>query len=160
MKVVKDLKRHLEHPEGKHIDQDTPESALMQRLIDALANQIHKNGNESSRKLASGQAAFDDAGIHEAAALLELMENRRAEIQYLEDSALQTIQKVTHLKSCSDSKLMINQIEKLLFLKQQQASIVEAKAALKRADESVKQGRAIMAFTIITMVFVSKKSIN
>ena len=32
---------------------------------------------------------------------------------------------------------------------------MEAKAALQRADESVKQGRAIMAFTIVTIFFVS-----
>jgi len=45
-----------------------------------------------------------------------------------------------------------------LTLKQQQASIVEAKAALQRAEESVKQGRAIMAFTIVTIFFASYPS--
>ncbi|KAI0009457.1 hypothetical protein F4779DRAFT_617633 [Xylariaceae sp. FL0662B] len=45
-------------------------------------------------------------------------------------------------------------LENLLSLKQQQASIVEAKASLQRADESVKQGRAIMAFTVVTIFFL------
>lgn len=40
-------------------------------------------------------------------------------------------------------------------VEEQQASIIEAKAALRRADESVKQGRAIMAFTLVTIFFVS-----
>lgn len=39
-------------------------------------------------------------------------------------------------------------------LKQQQTSIVEARYALKRADESVTQGRSIMLFTIITSIFL------
>jgi len=43
----------------------------------------------------------------------------------------------------------------LLQLKQQQAGIMEAKAAKQRADESIKQGRAIVAFTIVTIFFVS-----
>lgn len=57
----------------------------------------------------------------------------------------------------------MNQLQELLTLKQQQASIVAAKAALDRADQSVKQadesiqqGKAIMAFTIMTIIFVSK----
>jgi hypothetical protein len=45
-------------------------------------------------------------------------------------------------------------LKALLDLKQQQASIIEAKYALKRADESVKQGRSIMLFTIITIIFL------
>lgn len=75
---------------------------------------------------------------HEAAILLEHIEDRQAEIKDLEDSAQRT---------CV-------QLERLLTLKQQQASIVEAKAALRRADESVKQGRAIMAFTLVTIFFL------
>jgi Mg2+ and Co2+ transporter CorA len=37
---------------------------------------------------------------------------------------------------------------------QQQASIIEAKAALFRADESIKQGHHIMAFTVVTIFFL------
>lgn len=50
----------------------------------------------------------------------------------------------------------IAQLQDLLSLKQQQASIVEAKAAIERADQSVEQGKAIMAFTIMTIIFVSE----
>lgn len=51
-------------------------------------------------------------------------------------------------------------------LKQQEASIVEARAALQQGEESVKQGhesikqgRAIMAFTIVTIFFVSSDDV-
>jgi len=81
---------------------------------------------------------FDEA-VQAADILLEMIDNRQAELQDLEESALRTCR----------------QLEGLLGLKQQQASIVEAKAALRRADESVKQGRAIMAFTLVTIFFVS-----
>ncbi len=40
-------------------------------------------------------------------------------------------------------------------MKQQQAGIIEAKAAIKRADEAVLQGRSIVVFTVFTIFFVS-----
>lgn len=46
------------------------------------------------------------------------------------------------------------QLKDLLSLKQQQASIIEAKHALLRADESVLQGRSVMLFTIVTIIFL------
>ena len=41
-------------------------------------------------------------------------------------------------------------------MKQQQAGIIEAKAAIRRADETVIQGRSIVVFTVVTIFFVSK----
>jgi len=49
---------------------------------------------------------------------------------------------------------MVFQLNHLLSLKQQQASIIEAKLALRRADESVIQGRSLMLFTIVTIIFL------
>ncbi|KAH7309885.1 hypothetical protein B0I35DRAFT_440765 [Stachybotrys elegans] len=79
-----------------------------------------------------------DNDVQEAEMLLELIRSRLDEIHDLKDSALRTCQ----------------QLERLLSLKQQQASIVEARSALERATESVKQGRAIMAFTLVTIFFL------
>jgi hypothetical protein len=46
-------------------------------------------------------------------------------------------------------------------MKQQQAGIIEAKAAIRRADETVIQGRSIVVFTVVTIFFVSKpRSVN
>jgi len=41
-------------------------------------------------------------------------------------------------------------------MKQQQAGIIEAKAAIRRADETVIQGRSIVVFTVVTIFFVSQ----
>ncbi|KAF3811907.1 hypothetical protein GCG54_00003656 [Colletotrichum gloeosporioides] len=47
-----------------------------------------------------------------------------------------------------------NLIKDLLDLKQQQASILQAWQSVKQADETVRQGRSIMIFTIVTIIFL------
>jgi hypothetical protein len=49
-----------------------------------------------------------------------------------------------------------SQLRELLDMKQQQAGIIEAKAAIRRADETVVQGRSIVVFTVVTIFFVSR----
>jgi len=39
-------------------------------------------------------------------------------------------------------------------LKQQQASVVQAREAVRQAEETLRQGRSIMLFTVITIIFV------
>ena len=47
------------------------------------------------------------------------------------------------------------QVNDLIDLKQQQAGIVQAYQAMKQGEETMRQGKAIMLFTIMTIVFVS-----
>lgn len=54
----------------------------------------------------------------------------------------------------------IEQLENLLALKQQQASVVQAWQAVQQAGEAVRQGRAIMVFTLITIIFVSPITVS
>lgn len=49
------------------------------------------------------------------------------------------------------------QVNDLLGLKQQQAGIVQAYEAMKQGEETVRQGKAIMVFTVMTIVFVRLK---
>ncbi|TRX92587.1 hypothetical protein FHL15_006514 [Xylaria flabelliformis] len=143
-KVTKDLRRYLRYPEGEGIEQPR-ELAALEKLIVRLLNQrdsvkqhFQETSVEKAHNPASQTAINLQSAAYEAEVLLENIEDRRAEIQDLESSALRICQ----------------QLEGLLSLKQQQASIVEAKAALLRADESYKQGRAIMAFTLVTIFFL------
>ncbi|KAF3759987.1 hypothetical protein M406DRAFT_358672 [Cryphonectria parasitica EP155] len=69
---------------------------------------------------------------------IEKMNNRQFEIEEMERAARRT----------SDD------LKEILALKQQQASIIEAKLALTRSDESIRQGQAVMAFTIMTVIFL------
>ncbi|KAK8024397.1 hypothetical protein PG993_012463 [Apiospora rasikravindrae] len=148
LKVVKDFKRHLVHPQGRRADK-ADSAHQLQKLIQGLIDSREKqdessdedqhNGAETSKGQKSQPTIqIADETLHEAEGVLELVKSRRAEIVELEQSAMHTCR----------------QLEGFLTLKQQQASIVEAKAALERAEESVKQGRAIMAFTIVTIFFL------
>ena len=47
------------------------------------------------------------------------------------------------------------QLKDLLTLKQQQAGVIEAREAVEQAKRTLRQGRSIMLFTVVTMVFVS-----
>lgn len=47
------------------------------------------------------------------------------------------------------------QLSHLLSLKQQQASVIQAWQSIKQGEEGVKQGRSIMVFTTMTIIFVS-----
>ncbi|KAI1743826.1 hypothetical protein F4680DRAFT_407618 [Xylaria scruposa] len=143
-KVTKDLKRYLKYPEGEANEQPK-ELAAIEKLLVRLLNErssVEQQPQETSPEKdhnPGGQTAIDmQRAAYEATVLLEHIEDRQAEIHELESSALRICQ----------------QLEGLLSLKQQQASIVEAKAALRRADESIKQGRAIMAFTLVTIFFL------
>ncbi|KAK4447225.1 hypothetical protein QBC34DRAFT_410137 [Podospora aff. communis PSN243] len=72
-----------------------------------------------------------------SADLLVGVQNRIRELEDLQASA----------KSTEDS------VVDLLTLKQQQASVIQI-ASLSNAEESVRQGRAIMVFTVVTIVFL------
>ncbi|KAN0096257.1 hypothetical protein V8E51_015062 [Hyaloscypha variabilis] len=45
-------------------------------------------------------------------------------------------------------------LKDLLALKQQQAGVVEARESVKQGEESLRQGRSIMLFTIVTIIFL------
>ncbi|CZR66422.1 uncharacterized protein PAC_16323 [Phialocephala subalpina] len=66
------------------------------------------------------------------------LKGQMAELQGLHSSAEQTTAAIQHLLS----------------LKQQQASLIQAREALEQSRETVRQGLSIMAFTIITVLFL------
>ncbi|KAM0813428.1 hypothetical protein AB5N19_13422 [Seiridium cardinale] len=136
LKVVKDFTRHLTHPHGKHAAL-TGDAILINKFISELRKVTVPEADDENETV-DLEAQFHEESVHEAHILIELIQARQAEIVDLEEAAL---------RACG-------QVEGLLSLKQQQASIVEARAALQRADESVKQGRTIQAFTIVTIIFL------
>ncbi|KAM0514992.1 hypothetical protein ACHAPE_006314 [Trichoderma viride] len=109
--------------------------AVVSRLKKHLKNRLDKISSSSGGPEATSVEKLD---FEEAADLIEKIENRKAEINDLQSAAARSN----------------DQLQALMSLKQQEASIVEARAALQQGEESVKQGRAIMAFTIVTIFFV------
>ncbi|KAF6805552.1 ankyrin repeat protein [Colletotrichum sojae] len=71
------------------------------------------------------------------------------------DLILDVGDRITELEGLRKSAESTSQgIKDLLDLKQQQASILQAWQSVKQADESVRQGRSIMIFTIVTIIFL------
>ncbi|CAG8962177.1 hypothetical protein HYFRA_00005226, partial [Hymenoscyphus fraxineus] len=62
------------------------------------------------------------------------------------------LQELVHLKEAAENASL--GLKDLLDLKQQQASVVEAREAVKQGEETLRQGRAIMLFTVITIIFL------
>lgn len=89
--------------------------------------------------------------------LLSEVEDRIKELEGLKASALSTAENVgvflfIHLIKLV--RLTVSQVNDLLSLKQQQASVVQAYEAMKQGEETVRQGKAIMVFTVMTILFV------
>ncbi len=90
------------------------------------------------------------------------------EIVELQKTALSTHAAVSDHNYCHFCKSLLQQLQHQLDLKQKQISVVEARAARKEArasadqaasslllnTETVKQGWAIMVFTVVTIIFV------
>lgn len=126
--VVKDFKKALEKLNEK--DDRMQESTASLRKILQDSESIGSDNTHYSR--------VPKSTIINAGEVLEQILERRTEIDELEEAAKRTSQ----------------QLQDLLTLKQQQASIIEARMALKRADLSIHQNRSIMLFTIVTIFFL------
>ncbi|PKK45763.1 hypothetical protein CI102_10194 [Trichoderma harzianum] len=135
------------NPEGvllKESQDITDELNMMERIYKqqlTVVNELHKHIKSRHDKVQSAEKsrlekAQKDLG--EAFNLAEKVQNLIDEIADFQKAVTRTTE----------------QLQALLSLKQQEASIVEARIALERADESVQQGRAIMAFTIVTIFFL------
>jgi hypothetical protein len=95
--------------------------------------------------------SFDKRSKHLRSKVTDLI----TELDGLKTSALSTAQSVSgSLASSVGLLLTYSQINDLITLKQQQASVVQAYQAMKQGEETVKQGRAIMLFTVMTIIFV------
>lgn len=94
------------------------------------------------RGLSSGHPPFQLDGLpstlERAGSLIADMKSNRDELADLEKRQAKTR----------------TQIRELLDMKQQQSGIIEAKAGIRRADESVLQGRSIVVFTVVTIFFL------
>ncbi|KAM3067868.1 hypothetical protein ACMFMG_011353 [Clarireedia jacksonii] len=131
---------------SKSLEKINGQTEPMQESIHVLHAILHElekanckteNGH-ADISLAVDTKAIPSDTIHHSFDFVERVSSRRKEIEQLEESA----------------RDIAEQLRDLLSLKQQQASIIEAIAALSYADESVQQGRSIMVFTTITIIFL------
>jgi hypothetical protein len=152
--VVKSFQKCLENMNGNPKTRNKPllTTKILQDWLDSTKEQASPTRVPTKKPVSAAEMDFLDD-------LVEEVDDRKSEIVDLERAALLACQQVS---GPQDSRCSISiadrrtQLQELLSLKQQQASIVAAQASLERADQSVEQGKAIMAFTIMTIFFVSR----
>ncbi|RDW62070.1 hypothetical protein BP6252_11503 [Coleophoma cylindrospora] len=146
--VVKDFKKALEKMNEREDERFEPAGAKEKR---ELLNQAIPEDTEI-RPPRAQYRKVPKSTLIEAGELLDQILERKVEITDLEEAATRT---------CA-------QLQDLLALKQQQTSIIEARLALERAEEGLKQtqisikqteislqqGRSVMLFTIVTILFL------
>jgi hypothetical protein len=113
--------------------------------------------SDSEEAEAMHRQNFQDAKrtVTRAHALLKGIQDRIAELKTLEDAASNTSAAVSlHPHAPAHAPTDTSQLKDLLTLKQQQAGVIEAREAVKQATETLKQGRSIMLFTVVTIVFL------
>ncbi|KAB8296990.1 hypothetical protein EYC80_002392 [Monilinia laxa] len=122
----------------------------MTGLLSLMLHELQKKKSSSSNSNVSGSTSptgttpervnnsMMKRTINRSLDIIDTISSHHNELHQLEGSARE----------------IAEQLRDLLTLKQQQASIIEATAALDRADESVHQGRSIMIFTVITIIFL------
>ncbi|KAK7960752.1 hypothetical protein PG988_011966 [Apiospora saccharicola] len=132
------LRRHRELTENLKRQREKTEQAQKQSNEEAL-----KKSQMEEKKLLEKKEKCDERQDYtwfmlKAEELSELVEGRITELSELRASAVST----------ADS------VKDLLELKQQQAGVVQAWQAVNQASETIKQGRSIMMFTLVTIVFL------
>jgi Mg2+ and Co2+ transporter CorA len=140
LKVAGDLSKSLEKLNG----QFEPQEEII-HLLHSIRGELQKAksrppsyGDQDSRMFPMSGDIVPANTIQSASDFVKKVSSRRQELQKLQTSAREVAE----------------QLHDLMTLKQQQASIIEATAALGLAEETVKQGRTIMGFTVITIIFL------
>ncbi|KAG9229786.1 hypothetical protein BJ875DRAFT_177511 [Amylocarpus encephaloides] len=135
--IILEIKNHLLKPANQPHSAEDPLGPQHNHSPTPKGDLV-TNGVQNGHNTETDAKAISDNTIKFAKRVGNEIRLRRQELQNLEE----------HSTAVSD------QLNHLLSLKQQHASIIEAKLALKRADESVTQGRSIMLFTIVTIIFL------
>lgn len=146
--IMKRYRRHVEHildPKNRlsgdgFVDEDTSEPSRK------------SSGNASMR---SGRNSTSDEQLatdEEETRRREQLGWFRVQYQELLSEVNDRIDELEGLRA--GAKSTADSVNDLLALKQQQASVVQAWESVRQAEEAVTQGRAVMMFTIVTIVFL------
>ncbi|KAI9646050.1 hypothetical protein NHQ30_005488 [Ciborinia camelliae] len=122
----------------------------MTGLLSLMLQELQRNNSSNSNGSVTGSSsAIDTTQIRANKAMIKQTIDRSVDLVDKISKHHNELQQLEY-----SAREIAEQLRDLLTLKQQQASIIEATAALDRADESVNQGRSIMIFTVITIIFL------
>ena len=143
----------------KHIEQSLLPKLRSKYALDPVAA-LYENGTDTESQLSQlEQREAANWTLARANHLLRDIHDRISELNTLQENAKNTAAAVStsfvadRMTCCSFTNYL--QLKDLLTLKQQQAGVIEAREAVKQAKETLKQGRSIMLFTVVTILFVS-----
>lgn len=139
----------------KHVENILdPESRWAAGSGDASPAVLHQDVNSDQKIPDQGKQTQLKWFRIQSQDLLNKVSDRIGELEDLRLSARNTEQSVGRRFPIADSNAdQIPQVVDLLLLKQQQASVFQV-GTLTNEEEAVSQGRAIMMFTVVTIIFV------
>lgn len=166
-----DIILHIAHQQSdmiarvKNLAEQILDSNICHLQSQSMASSSSKSDNEKARVAWANKEAIlivtRQKREFEAKSEVLLCEvaDRIKEIGGLKKSAESTAQNVCFplgfvCADCRNADIAVVQVNDLLALKQQQAGIVQAYEAMKQGEETVRQGKAIMVFTVMTIIFV------
>jgi hypothetical protein len=150
LKEVKDILDELHILTRIQIQQQNVAEIFVRNIRQILSPKVKRSSSSSSREgAASTLNQIDLQQIEESEAAKRTLDTADSLLEAVQSriSELNTLQEYARNTSAA--------LKDLLTLKQQQSGIFEAREAVKQATETLKQGRSIMLFTVVTIIFVS-----
>ncbi|TGJ78241.1 hypothetical protein E0Z10_g10521 [Xylaria hypoxylon] len=156
------------NPEG-HLDQEiedildeldimlhfaNTQNDILKKFVEQAERILNPNGEFKERNGSQQQIrAEPDSSL--SGAEKEREKAYRCFKQKANEGQARTVDYIRELKELRESaKKTADDVLHLLSMKQQQASVFQAWQAMKQSNETIKQGRSIMAFTLVTIVFL------
>ncbi|KAL2063961.1 hypothetical protein VTL71DRAFT_4455 [Oculimacula yallundae] len=140
-RVFKQFRKHIEHIFA-------PQLSSAKELGTAKPKEV----TESPEDLESPHI-----GIHRMNSIERNKQEKAAKwtLEFANELSADLDDRVTDLNNLRESAEHTEQaLNGLLGLKQQQASVVQARKSVQQTDETLRQGRSILLFTIITIIFL------
>jgi hypothetical protein len=123
--------------------------------VEAILTSDQNNTVDGAREDQEGLELKRDLFNKRATGILDDVCWQDRELVGLKESALSTAQSVSITNDRNKEIVNEIQVDELISLKQQQAGVVQAYQATKQGEETAMQGKAIMVFTVMTIIFVS-----
>ncbi|CZT00269.1 uncharacterized protein RCO7_08344 [Rhynchosporium graminicola] len=143
-RVYKQFRKHIEHIFAPHL-------SSAKELGTARPKEVTEN-DESAEESGSIRS-----GVHRVNSIARDTQEKSARwtLGFANELAADLDDRLTDLNNLRESAEHTEQaLNGLLGLKQQQASVVQARKSVQQTEETLRQGRSIMLFTIITIIFV------
>ncbi|ETS74206.1 hypothetical protein PFICI_14072 [Pestalotiopsis fici W106-1] len=141
------LKQFITHV--KHILDPHSEFTGKEAGVDASKKRIGLLRKTSANKVPKFSANANEETVQEQKNIFDWFNINADETRTRVDDRIEQLEELQR-----SAQITASSVKDLLELKQQQAGVVQAWQSVRQSDEANAQGRAIMVFTIVTIVFL------